>query len=237
MFAGPNGSGKSSLYKGLVEEGHFHPTTFLNADEIQQRLDAGLHVRFPLDATADVIPRMRCSSFLDHGLTASDIDGLIVDPTQGMCLKKGFSCGSYLAAAIADVLRILFIEENRSFAFETVMSHESKLDLLAKARIAGYRNYLYFVTTGDPMLNIERVRQRVAEGGHPVEKEKIIERYARCMALLPRALRLCDRAYLFDNSQDKSRLVAVVSEGKNLKLESTLIPKWVDLFLSEQAST
>ncbi len=185
MFAGPNGSGKSSLYPALVKEEYFCPTSFINADEIQQQLDAGSHILFPIDASADIVPRLRCSSFLDHGLTASDNDALLIEPTNWICLQEGFSCGAYLAAAIADVLHLLFIEENRSFAFETVMSHETKLDLLAKARIAGYRNYLYFVTTGDPMLNIERVRQRVVEGGHPVEKEKVIERYARCMALLP----------------------------------------------------
>jgi len=232
MFAGPNGSGKSSLYARLVEEGHFHPATFINADEIQQDLDSGSIVNFPLVDAHDFMPRLRKSSFLSHGLASREIDALVGDPVNGLSLRPHSSCGPYLAAAIADSLRSQFIQEQHSFAFETVMSHESKLDLLAASRAAGYRNYLYFVTTGDPMLNVERVRQRIAEGGHPVSREKVLDRYKRCMELLPRALDLCDRAYLFDNSGTESLLVATVLGGTTLRSTSTSVPKWLGDLLS-----
>jgi predicted ABC-type ATPase len=231
MFAGPNGSGKSSLYAQLVEEGHFHPTTFINADEIQNRLDTGAPLRFQLEPGTDFIERLRSSPFIAHGMSRDDIDSIYGDLIVGLYLKPGFRCGPYLSAAIADPLRTIHIEERRNFAFETMMSHESKLDMLAVSRQGGYRNYLYFVTTGDPAINVERVRQRVAEGGHPVPPEKVVERYERSMALLPAALRLCDRAYLFDNSGVASRLVASVIDGVTLRLESTSIPLWVERLL------
>ncbi len=104
------------------------------------------------------------------------------------------------AQRIADQQRQDCLAERRSFAFETVMSHESKIATLAQARTAGYAIALYFVATETPELNVERVRQRVAEGGHDVPHDRIVARYARTMALLPQAIAQSDRAVLFDNS-------------------------------------
>jgi len=80
------------------------------------------------------------------------------------------------------------------------MSHISKVDLLAQARAAGFQTVLYFVATEDPNLNVLRVAQRVALGGHPVAEEKIRSRYARAMTYLPAAIAEADRSVLFDNS-------------------------------------
>ncbi len=82
-------------------------------------------------------------------------------------------CDGYVAAAIANFLREELLACERSFAFETVMSHESKVNFLAKARSQGYKTYLYFITTDSAELNVERVKQRVARGGHDVLPEKI----------------------------------------------------------------
>ena len=46
------------------------------------------------------------------------------------------------------------------------MSHRSKTDFFARARAAGYRTYLYFIATESSHLNIYRVRNRTALGGH-----------------------------------------------------------------------
>jgi predicted ABC-type ATPase len=53
----------------------------------------------------------------------------------------------------------------QTFTFETVLSHSSKLGFLQQAGQMGYKNYLYFVCTVDPTINIARVAQRVALGG------------------------------------------------------------------------
>ena len=66
-----------------------------------------------------------------------------------------------------------------SFTFETVMSHASKVALLAQARVSGFNVVMYFVALEDPLLSIERVKQRVALGGHPVPENRIIARYHR----------------------------------------------------------
>jgi len=67
------------------------------------------------------------------------------------------------AQIIAERRREACIEAKRSFSFETVMSHPSKIDILARAREAGFFVQLFFVGTDDPQINVERVTLRVAK--------------------------------------------------------------------------
>lgn len=105
------------------------------------------------------------------------------------------------AQKIADELRERFIAEGRDFAFETVMSHESKLEVMRHAREAGFHLTLFFVATEDPRINVARVEARVRRGGHSVPRDRIIARYARTMSSLVDAMLLVDRTVLFDNSR------------------------------------
>ncbi len=104
------------------------------------------------------------------------------------------------AQRIADERRQACLADGQSFSFETVMSHESKIDILRHAKELDYIVILFFVALESPDLNVARVAQRVALGGHDVPEDRIRKRYIRCLSLLPYALRLCDRAVLFDNS-------------------------------------
>jgi replicative DNA helicase len=80
------------------------------------------------------------------------------------------------------------------------MSHPSKIEILVRAKEAGYTVLLYFVGTDDPQTNIERVALRVNQGGHAVPDDKVRDRWHRTMLLLQHAIRSSDRAYIFDNS-------------------------------------
>ena len=52
-------------------------------------------------------------------------------------------------------------------------SHPSKLDLIGFAHLNNYKVYLYFIGTETPIMNLERVKERVKKGGHPVDGIKI----------------------------------------------------------------
>ncbi|HKO81524.1 MAG TPA: hypothetical protein VJU78_14065, partial [Chitinophagaceae bacterium] len=65
---------------------------------------------------------------------------------------------SYHASFIATYLVNKLLLTGQSFCFETVMSHISKVQLLAEAKQAGYKTYLYFVFTDNVELNIARVK-------------------------------------------------------------------------------
>lgn len=131
---------------------------------------------------------------------------------------------------MAAFLRRKLLEQRRNFTFESVMSHESKVRLLSEAQAAGYRTYLYYVATDDPLINISRVSNRVALGGHSVPEEKIISRYHRSLALLMDAIQVSNRAYVFDNSTDNADGVhtwlAEITEGGLLELKTDLVPSW-----------
>jgi len=121
--------------------------------------------------------------------------------------------GKYDAAIAADFVRYQLLMQNSTFTFETVLSHPSKLNL-QQAKELGYRNYLYFVCTVDPTININRVTQRVALKGHNVPEEKIVNRYYGSLALLPSLIPQTPRTFLFDNSAENSE-ISLIAEIEN----------------------
>lgn len=132
------------------------------------------------------------------------------------------------AARRADGLRETAIKQRKSLAYETVFSTPARVDFIAMARDAGYFVRLFFVGTDDPAINVRRVAQRVREGGHDVPKAKIIARYGRSLHNLERAIRLVDRAYLYDNSVDdrEQQLILRAENGRLRRLYETDLPRW-----------
>jgi predicted ABC-type ATPase len=100
----------------------------------------------------------------------------------------------------ADTMRRAKLDARESYSFETVMSHPSKIQEMLEARRLGFDVRLFFVGVDDPAINVSRVAQRVARGGHDVPLEKILARYKRTMELLPQAMRAANRATIYDNS-------------------------------------
>jgi predicted ABC-type ATPase len=229
MFAGPNGSGKSVLKSYLPAE---LLGVYLNPDEIE----AGIKQRGFLDVgafgvgttSAEVLPVFANSDFLK----AEGLDEAAgrLRFAGGRLEFEGVEANAYFASVAVDFIRRKLIEAKTSFTFETVMSHPGKVALLAEAQRAGYRTYLYYVATDDPEINVSRVRNRVALGGHPVPADKIVSRYRRSLELLIEAIRHANRAYIFDNSTDnadrKHTWLAEITDGKSLELKADRIPAW-----------
>lgn len=240
MFAGPNGSGKSVLKPYLP------PAllgVFLNPDEIEDGIKRegflDLSV-FRIETTAsEVLPFFARSEFLK-------MEGL-EEPARRLRFADGkldftdVAVNAYFASVAVDFLRRKLLEQEATFTFETVMSHPGKVALLEEAQRAGYRTYLYYVATDDPVINVSRVRNRVGLGGHPVPEDKIVSRYDRSLALLMDAIRHTNRAYLFDNSTDsadrKLAWVAEITEGRTLELKTNRIPAWLRRAVLEKINT
>lgn len=132
---------------------------------------------------------------------------------------------AYEASAIAANYRDECIRNGESFAFETVMSHPSKLALLEKARGAGFDITLVFISTKDPRYNVARVQDRVAKGGHDVPESKIIARYHRTHTYLPIAISLAYSTYIFDNTITP-QLAAIIRDGEIVE-RNTDSPQWI----------
>lgn len=109
--------------------------------------------------------------------------------------------GALTAQRLADEERENCLRQGIDFTFETVMSHESKPQFMARARNEGYVVQLMFVATSNPQLNASRVRARVILGGHDVPLDRILARYHRSISLLPKAILASGRSIVFDNSR------------------------------------
>jgi predicted ABC-type ATPase len=120
------------------------------------------------------------------------------------------------------------LAQGKGLAFETVFSTAEKIDFLSRAKRLGYFIRVFFIGTSDPRINAARVAGRVMAGGHSVPIEKIISRYTKSNMNLSAALRLADRVYVYDNSEDgvDARLCVRVHDGRLRKIYGPL-PDWV----------
>lgn len=107
---------------------------------------------------------------------------------------------SYEAAQIAEQIRFDFLRKQISFCFETVFSHASKLEFVQQAHAQGYEVIMVFIHLDDVQLNIARITQRVAEGGHHVPDDKVQSRIERLIKNIKAAIPYVDRLVVFDNS-------------------------------------
>lgn len=223
VIAGPNCSGKSTLYGELSKKSSFYD--FLNADEIKANFERGDFLSLPFEVTAgEIADYIAGSSFPDAARAVMSRDSFDID---GKCVRvRPESVNSYSIAAFTDFLRSAYLANGISFSFETVFSHPSKLVFLQRAAEAGYRIYMYFVATESPELNIMRLNQRLAEGGHDVPPEKIISRYGKCLENFFPAMELAYRAYFWDNSSLRMRLIAEMNPDRRLSVYEEDIPVW-----------
>lgn len=133
----------------------------------------------------------------------------------------------YLAQVLAHFLRAQMLQTGQTFSFETVFSHPSNLDIIREATAAGYKVYLYFVSTESPQINKYRVQLRVKQNGHNVPPDKIESRYYRSLQLLYEASEICYQCYFFDNSSDTFRLVAHLKNKEEKQMaDAAQLPKW-----------
>ena len=235
VFAGPNGSGKSTIKEVISPDllGHY-----LNPDDLERELRENPVFHF----SQFLLPIPEEPAFRDfltqHPLSIRAGLSTVFQTIRIQADTADFSqvrINSYVAAVLTDWLRNELIRTGQSFTFETVMSSSDKLDVFRRARAAGFRTYLYYIATNDPSINVERVQYRTQTGGHDVPSGKINDRYYRSLGLLVDAIRLTDRAYIFDNSGTERLWLAEVTAGVDLELREEEVPEWFALYVLDKA--
>ncbi len=235
VFAGPNGSGKSTITRIVLD--HVHLGIYVNADELKVILSRDRFIDFVSYGLHLNEEKFR-ENFLNSTL-ASKIDNTqhtlsnVMFDGDKLVLKDGYNIEDYFVSFITAFIWNELLDSSKKFTIETVMSHSSKLDFMRKAQEKGFKVYLYFVALADPELNKHRVQTRIAQGGHPVAEEKIIERYYRTMDNLYDALKIVDSAYLFDNSAGEPNMFAVKENG-TIEIEADYIPKWFETYVIQK---
>jgi predicted ABC-type ATPase len=119
------------------------------------------------------------------------------------------------------------IEAHQTVGVETVLSTPKYRSLVLAAKQRRFTIRLIYVVLNSPELNIERVRLRVAKGGHNVPSDKIVERRGRSLRQLPWFLAQADDAWLFDNSGEKPQSIGTKSKGE-IKLQTNALPEIVE---------
>lgn len=233
IFAGPNGSGKSTLFNEFSK--NYNTGFFINADELEKKLaQSGLIDLAEIGITAtqkdlDYFKSLPSSkSLFKKAKDGGHVIDIIVK--ENFIVDASKETHSYEGAFIASFIRHLLIYQNKSFSFETVMSHSSKIDEISNVVNQGYNAYLYFICTDSPEVNVSRVNNRVEKGGHEVPEKKITDRYYRTLENLHLALPHCYRAYLFDNSGKEQILIAEVYKGI-MELKADKLPNWFIKFV------
>jgi predicted ABC-type ATPase len=142
--------------------------------------------------------------------------------------KVSFEAGRIMLKRINELL-----SEYGNFAFETTLSTKSYKSKIKEAKDKGYRVILLFFWLQNFELAKERVKIRVAEGGHNIDSDVIERRYIRGIKnLFDIYLPIVDGAFIFDNSEAQHELIADKQIGNSLNIVNidkfNLLKKYYD---------
>ncbi len=139
---------------------------------------------------------------------------------------------SYEAARLVEQQRHSLLLNGSNFCFETVYSHPSKIDFLARAKALGYQVIMVMIHLESAQLNQARVAERVAEGGHSVPDDKVSSRIPRMLEHVKTSLPLCDLVRVYDNSFADNPFIPVFSiEDGNVEQHLEPLPDWAEMLL------
>ncbi len=140
-------------------------------------------------------------------------------------IAQGISPYNVEAAAVAagrlmiTRLRELFAHRE-SFAFETTLSGRAYRLLLTEMKVAGHRIELDLSWLPVPEKSIDRVAERVVQGGHNIPEDVIRRRHAKGLKNLFQLYRpLLDRWTLHDNTTFPARKIAREENGNLVVLD------------------
>ncbi len=153
---------------------------------------------------------------------------VVVDPDAiARAMEAAEPSRAAIPAARAAILKCrALITQRASFIVESTLAGNGAIALMRAAKGAGYRTLLIYVALGEPELHIDRVRLRVAQGGHDIPDADIRRRYFRSLSRAPEAIRLADEAIVLDNAGPKPERVLMLRSGQVTWTAGSL-PVWV----------
>ena len=111
------------------------------------------------------------------------------------------------------------LNEQKSFSIETTLATKSYMRLVHRAQEQGYKVSLIYFWLSSPDLAIERVAQRVRNGGHNIPKEVVVRRYQAGIDNFFNIYMPCvDYWLLADNSETPRVIVAEGGRGMEINI-------------------
>jgi predicted ABC-type ATPase len=147
-------------------------------------------------------------------------------------MNKGDPARAAIAAG-REVLRRTqqYLRSGENFAIETTLSGTWINRAVDQAITSGFFVRLVYVCLSTPERNVQRVRERVAQGGHSVPDEDVRRRYARSLSNAREVLKVVNEAIFYDNSGPKPKLIFEIRSG-HLVHKASELPEWSRSFLS-----
>jgi predicted ABC-type ATPase len=99
------------------------------------------------------------------------------------------------------------INAYQTIGVETVLSSPKYRRLVDLALTRGFHVRMLYVVLANTELQMKRIRNRVAEGGHDVPRDKVIARRARSFEQLAWFLGRVSQCVMFHNSSGEPRIV------------------------------
>ena len=166
-------------------------------------------------ASFTVLPEMLdCREFVNADEIARELS-----PFQPE--KVAVEAGRIMLQRIEELLR-----KKEDFAIETTLATRSYAQTIKKASGSGYNVTLVYFWLASPELAIQRVKNRVAEGGHHIPEYVIRRRYKSrrykkgVKTLFQLFIPVCDYWIVIDNSQTPYNIVAEGQEEQELKVQN-----------------
>lgn len=126
----------------------------------------------------------------------------------------------------------LLSDQKKDFAFETTMASRSFVPFLKHCKTLGYTINLLFVYLENVELAKERVKLRVASGGHNIPIDIIERRYQRGLSnFFNLYLPLADDWRFYNNSVDKPALITDKEKIYDNELWNKLQSKYYENFI------
>ena len=101
------------------------------------------------------------------------------------------------------------LEQKVDFAIETTLATRSYVQLIQRAQKTGYKVHLLFLCLESPEQAIQRVAQRVSNGGHGIPEADIRRRFKRGIDnLIHLYLPICNSVLVFNNIKTPAQLIA-----------------------------
>ena len=92
---------------------------------------------------------------------------------------------------------------NRSFVIETTLSGKYLVKYIEQAKQLKYRVVLIYLFLEDPEINIERIKNRVFNGGHYISDEDVVRRFYRSKKLFCNLYKnIVSTWYIYYNSNE-----------------------------------
>lgn len=155
---------------------------------------------------------LECSEFVNSDEFAKGLSPF--DPS-----KASIQASRYMSMKIRYLLK-----RNKDFAIETTLATRSLLTIAKEAQRQGYTVTLLYFWLKTPEMAIERVKARVATGGHDIPEETIRRRYhVGINYFFNYYAPISERWILADNSQIPFRVIAEGSKDEviNIRDEET----------------